>query len=153
MELSVQSLGDSEHWFKNQYFGAEDEDTIFENEKPSQKVSEDPEHGWIDGHQVKIPSAQAIMRLFQRVELRFPEELPEVHAVTSLILRRQVRRRFPSATLQLLLHKLPQLKCIIYEPWRIWRGGEIQRKYDRGTSIIMTKAAYPPTPPVASPSH
>lgn len=124
LELSAQSPGDSEHWFKNYFFGAGDQ---------LQEVASrwhDPKHNWIDGQQVATPDGLALRRLFEIVDLHFPEALPEVRAVTSFVLRRQVRRRFAPTTLQLLLEKLPQLECIIYEPWRECITLK-QERYDR----------------------
>jgi hypothetical protein len=131
LEISAQSPSDSEHWFKNCYFGAddEDEDATFDSGNQLQKTASklhDPKHGWVDGQQVAAPDEGAILRLCQEVELNFKEKLPKVHAVTRFILRRQCRRRFAPRTLGLLLDKLPRLECIVYEPWRVWGRMEQQ---------------------------
>ncbi|KAI1374109.1 hypothetical protein F4677DRAFT_461674 [Hypoxylon crocopeplum] len=146
LELSAHSLSDSEHWFKNYCFGAgtKDEDTAFGtgNQEVIPKWH-DPKHGWIDGEQVVTPDGLAISRLFEMVDLRFPEPLLEFPVVTSFILRRQVRRRLTPSTLRLLFEKLPRLECIIYEPWRIWTT-LIQENYDREYQF-MIQAGLPKT--------
>jgi hypothetical protein len=121
LELSAHSLSDSDHWFKNYYFASDNE-----GNKDATSVLEvgsrwhDPQHGWINGQQVKTPPRSAILRLFPIIDLRFREELPQVNAVTCFIIRRQLRRRLHPITLQLILDKLCRLEHMIYEPWRPW---------------------------------
>ncbi|KAE8325960.1 hypothetical protein BDV39DRAFT_206347 [Aspergillus sergii] len=122
LELSAQSPSDSKHWFKNSYFGVDGDDRndgtgIYG--KKSACTIHDPKHGWVDGRQLAVPDGYAVLRLFEKIDLRFKEELPEVHAVTKLVLRRHCRRRFVPRTLWALLGKLPRLKNIVYEPWRV----------------------------------
>ncbi|OGM47451.1 hypothetical protein ABOM_002608 [Aspergillus bombycis] len=124
LELSAQSPSDSEHWFKTSYFGVDCEDRkgIVGSRAHGQKVTatfHDPKHGWVDGRQLAVPDGHALLRLFEIIDLRFEKDLPEVHAVTKLVLRRQCRRQFVPRTLWLLLDKLPQLKHLVYEPWRV----------------------------------
>ncbi|KAK5997406.1 hypothetical protein PT974_02762 [Cladobotryum mycophilum] len=137
LELSTQSSSDSEHWFKNDHFGVDvkDEDTTIETGNQLQRWH-DPKHGWINGQQVTAPGGLALLRLFESVDLNFPEALPKVHAVTSFILRRQVRRRFTYKTLQHLLDKLPQLERLAYEPWRVW-ATLIRQRCDREYKYLI----------------
>ncbi|KAI3328998.1 hypothetical protein HD806DRAFT_481340 [Xylariaceae sp. AK1471] len=148
LELSVQSPSDSEHWFKNYYFGTsiEDKHTTPETENQLQEVAykwHHPKHNWIDGRQVATPNSQALLRLFGTVHLHFPEALSEVRVVTSFVIRRQVRRRFTATTLRLLFEKLPRLEHIIWEPWREW-STPINKYYDREYRF-MIEACLPKT--------
>lgn len=146
LELSVQSPSDSEHWFKNCYFGADDEDEDVisgsGNQLPDTTAKlHDPRHGWVDGQQVTSLGDFAVLRLCGEVMLSFQEELPEVHAVTRFVLRRQCRRRFAPRTLWLLLDKLPRLEYAIYEPWQAWDRME-QEMHDKGKRSFSSK--HPP---------
>ncbi|GAB1312162.1 F-box domain-containing protein [Madurella fahalii] len=131
LELSAQSPSDTKHWFKNCYFGTDDEDgdVILESENRVQERIHDPRHGWVDGQQVTAPSQSSVQRLYEWVRLSFREELPTLHVVTKLVLCRQCRRRFNYRALTLLLDKLPRLECIVYEPWQAWDRME-QRWHD-----------------------
>lgn len=121
LELNTFSPSDSEHWFKNYCIGL-DAQTDGESEQQQQQQQQeaparwhDPKHGWIDGRQVEIPSAQAMSRLFAPICLSLPESIPEVHAVTRLVIRRECRRQIIPAVLRLLLQKLPRLQNMVYE--------------------------------------
>ncbi|CAH0037895.1 unnamed protein product [Clonostachys solani] len=50
--------------------------------------------------------------------------LPTVPVVTSVLLRQQTRRRWPSKKLSELFSRLPRIQEIHYEPWRAWWEGE-----------------------------
>ncbi|UPL01585.1 hypothetical protein LCI18_012519 [Fusarium solani-melongenae] len=60
-------------------------------------------------------------RLFAPICLSLPESIPEVHAVTRLVIRRECRRQIIPPVLRLLLQKLPRLQTMVYEPWRACR--------------------------------
>jgi hypothetical protein len=131
LEISVQSPSDSEHWFKNCYFGAddEDEDAIFGEGNQLQKIISklhDPEHGWVDGQQVATPAVGAILRLYKEVRLNFKEELPKVNAVTHFVPAPTMPSSVCYQNSGLLLDKLPRLECLVYEPWQEW--GRIEQK-------------------------
>ncbi|KAI1492990.1 hypothetical protein F5X96DRAFT_623834 [Biscogniauxia mediterranea] len=118
LELNAYSPSDSEHWFKNYYFNLEhghDGDLV----QGATTQWHDPAHGWVDGQQVEAPGAPAILRLFSLLCISLPKSLPEVHAVTGLVIRRQLRRQICPAALRLLWERLPRLESIVYEPWRI----------------------------------
>ncbi|KAK4150191.1 hypothetical protein C8A00DRAFT_46347 [Chaetomidium leptoderma] len=124
LELHAHSPSDSDHWFKNHYFasddeGNEDETSIHETDRNWH----DPRHGWIHGQQVTAPPPSAILALFESIDLRFQEELPQVDRVTCLIIRRQLRRWIDPNSLLLILDKLSCLEQLTYEPWRQWRSG------------------------------
>lgn len=136
LELSAQSPSDAEHWFKNCYFGTESET------QPQERIH-DPTHGWVDGQQVASPSRSAVQRLYEWIRLSFREELPVLHAVTKLVLRRQFRRRIAYGGLRLLLDKLPRLECMVYEPWQVWARLE-QQLYDEGKQSHEYRVTIPP---------
>lgn len=118
LELNAYCPSDSEHWFKNSYFGAPGEDK-FECQPHSPDPIHDPEHGWSRGRVTKAPPDDALRRPFGQVsELKFRQSLPSVHAVTKFVVRRQCRQQFNPETLQYLWSKLPNLKEISYEPWQ-----------------------------------
>ncbi|KAI8402815.1 hypothetical protein FOFC_16242 [Fusarium oxysporum] len=118
LELNAYCPSDSEHWFKNSYFGAPGEDK-FECQPHSADPIHDPEHGWSRGRVTKAPPDDALRRPFGQVsELKFRQSLPSVHAVTKFVVRRQCRQQFNPETLQYLWSKLPNLKEISYEPWQ-----------------------------------
>ncbi|KAL1882517.1 hypothetical protein Plec18167_002933 [Paecilomyces lecythidis] len=127
LELSMQSPSDSEHWFKNCYFGAHGEDENVSSRPKDHRAAtirlHDPKHGWVNGRQVKAPNRRAIHRLHEPVGLKgdLYAFIPRVSVVTGFVVRRQCRRRlFSNGTIDHLLHKLPQLKHIVFEPWRTW---------------------------------
>ncbi|KAM0426055.1 hypothetical protein ACHAPT_008686 [Fusarium lateritium] len=62
LELNAHSPSDSEHWFKNCHVAPYDEDAA-----PVQDIDcswHDPQHGWINGQQVKGPPQNAILRFY-----------------------------------------------------------------------------------------
>ncbi|KAF5008200.1 hypothetical protein FDECE_5533 [Fusarium decemcellulare] len=126
LELNAYSPSDSEHWFKNCYFGAPDEDELELLEPESQPqcgttatAIHDPSHGWWHGRMIEAPGDDALRRPFELATLNFQQELPSVPAVTKFLLRRQCRRQLDPSSLSYLWSKLPQLVEIIYEPWQL----------------------------------
>lgn len=119
LELNTFSPSDSEHWFK-----ALDAQTNGESEQQQQETParwHDPKHGWIDDRQVESPPAEAMERLFVPICWSLPESIPEVHAVTRLVIRRECRRQIIPSVLGVLLQKLPRLQTMAHEPWRFCR--------------------------------
>lgn len=137
LELNVYSLSDSEHWFKNYHFGLEhgDDGDLVQQQEATTRWH-DPNHGWVNGQQVEAPRALAILRLFSPVfptiRLNLPKNLPQVHAVTGFVIRRQLRRQISSAALRFLWERLPRLESIVYEPWRVCRGRPWKIMCDKG---------------------
>ncbi|KAF4984660.1 hypothetical protein FZEAL_176 [Fusarium zealandicum] len=127
LELSAQSPSDSEHWFKNFYLGVE-EDGV-----PNTARWHDPRHGWINSHQVETPQGLCISRLYECADFRFQkhEVLAEVQAVTTFVLRRQVRRQFTSSTLRGLFEKLPRLDCLRRGMGQIVKDWDYQLLFDK----------------------
>lgn len=69
------------------------------------------------GRQVEQPPYEALMNVFMPMFLEFPAELPRVDAVTSFVVRRQLRHSLPPQALGALLGSLQRLESISYEPW------------------------------------
>ncbi|KAL6707494.1 hypothetical protein ACN47E_004064 [Coniothyrium glycines] len=118
LELSASSPSDSQHWFKNYCFGPGHEDTRDWTQQEKAIRWHDPDHGWVDGQQVKTPDPPAVMRLFSPLCLNVPKNLPVVYAVTSFCIRRQLRHELFPDVLRALWEKLPRLENIAYELWR-----------------------------------
>ncbi|KAF5984243.1 f-box domain-containing protein [Fusarium coicis] len=117
LEFNVYCPSDSQHWFKNSYFGAPGEDK-FECQKPSDNLIHDPGHGWVQGRVTEAPPDDALRRPFGLSELRFRETLPSVNAVSKFVLRRQCRQQLNPDVIQYLCSKLPNLEEIHYELWQ-----------------------------------
>ncbi|KAL3959203.1 hypothetical protein ACCO45_007365 [Purpureocillium lilacinum] len=97
----------------------------------------DEKHGWVDGKQVMAPPRAALRRLFEDIKLSgFTNGLPQVEAVTGLVIRRQLRRRIFPSLISLLMLSLTRLENLVYEPWRLlerdWRV-----VYDRHFQTII----------------
>jgi hypothetical protein len=143
LELNAYSPSDSKHWFKNYHFGLEHEGGgyLVQQQEVTTKCHE-PNHGWVHGQQVEAPRASAILRLFSPLCWSFPRNLPEAHAVTGLVIRRQLRRQIFPAALRLLWDRLPRLESIVYEPWRVWRRS-LKIMYDKGMLLHRTLVELP----------
>ncbi|OJD13110.1 hypothetical protein AJ78_06392 [Emergomyces pasteurianus Ep9510] len=126
LEITACSPSDSQHWFKHYRFGPENDyggDFALSQDATTSRWH-DPKHGWVNGQQVELPCTSAILRVFSPLCVITPKDLPEVHAVTGLMIRRQLRRQIFLPTLQLLCQRLPRLESIVYEPWRVWDSGD-----------------------------
>ncbi|RWA09898.1 hypothetical protein EKO27_g5197 [Xylaria grammica] len=120
LEINVYSCSDCEHFFKNFYLSS-DYVQYAKGTAPDlwgeRIIFHDPPHGWSLGAQVRSPPRLAMLRLFRPIHLRFRQVLPQVGAVTSLIIRRQLRRCIAEYGLGLLLRSLSRLEHLCYEPW------------------------------------
>ncbi|EWZ36589.1 hypothetical protein FOZG_10582 [Fusarium oxysporum Fo47] len=116
LELNAYCPSDSEHWFKNSYFGAPGEDK-FECQPHSPDPIHDPEHGWSRGRVTKAPPDDALRRPFGQVsELKFRQSLPSVHAVTKFVADdHQTNKLFQTAA-QVALN-MPKLQTLT-----MWQG-------------------------------
>lgn len=144
LELNAYSPSDSDHWFKNYHFASDDEGN--EDATSGQEIDykwHDLQHGWINGQQAHTPPESAVLRLFGLIDLRLPEELPKVDAVTCFVIRRQLRRWFFPTTLSLILGKLCRLEHLIYEPWRAWEI-DWRALLDRRTCRYHPVPVFPP---------
>lgn len=138
LELNAYSPSDSEHWFKNCYFGAtgEDEDELellnsgYQPQDGGTAIH-DPSHGWWHGHMIEAPNDDALRRPFEPALLSFSEELPAVPVATKFLLRRQCRRQIVPTTLSHIWSKLPRLQEIRYEPWQL-QEKDTQEAFDIG---------------------
>lgn len=70
-------------------------------------------------------------------EVEWWDRLPEVSAVTGLLLRQQTRRRWISSTFEEMLDHFPRLQEVFYEPWRLPDRGS-QLKADNGKLALVT---------------
>lgn len=67
--------------------------------------------------------------VFER-EFEWWDRLPQVPAVTGVLLRQQTRRRWISTTLEEMFYHFPRLQEVSYEPWRL---------PDRGSQVDVDK--------------
>ncbi|RYP56020.1 hypothetical protein DL769_009992 [Monosporascus sp. CRB-8-3] len=133
LDISIHSPSDSQHWFKYLTFGP---DTL-----PHSQVTfsqrDDPEHGWNAGKPSSAPTDLALGNVFAEIlgesagvffnkeqERKWWQTLPEVPAITGMLLRLQNRRRWRPSTLTHMLSRLPRLEEFHYEPWRAWSKGD-----------------------------
>lgn len=123
LELKAHSPSDSEHWFKNHDFASNDDGTgaaSSTKDGDSGEISSkwhDPKHGWVNGQRVKTPPWLTLLRLFQPRPV-FQITLPEVNAVTCLIIPRQFRCWLHPLDVWLISRSLCRLERLVYEPLR-----------------------------------
>lgn len=124
IEFSASSPSDSHHCFKNYCFGSDNENKfgIIPGDLGDQgqviNMCHDPKHRWFEGHRRHSPPKEAVLRLFGNIT-GLSDQLPQVRAVTTLMIRRQFRRRFSAPGLRLLVNSFPCLDQMIYEPWAL----------------------------------
>lgn len=147
LELCASSPSDSQHWFKNYCFGPGHEDTREWTQEEKAIRWHAPEHGWVDGQQINIPDAPAIMRLFSPLCVHVPRNIPVVHAVTSFCIRRQFRHQLFPEVLKALWEKLPRLESIVYELWRVRRNYQVACPYGNFNPMSYRFVGENPTPP------
>lgn len=80
------------------------------------------------------PSADALEREFE-----WWGHLPQVPAITSLLLRQQTRRRWLLSTLEEMLSHFPRLQEVVYEPWKLPDHGS---QVDADLGKILLPAIY-----------
>lgn len=119
LELSASSPSDSQHYFKDYFFGPGHEDTRDWTQEEKAIRWHDPKHGWFNGQQIGTPRVRALVRLFTALCYDVPKCLPAVHAVTHFCIRRQLRHELNHEVLEQLWEKLPRLESISYELWRV----------------------------------
>ncbi|KAH8676032.1 hypothetical protein BX600DRAFT_432565 [Xylariales sp. PMI_506] len=133
LDLSTHSLSDSHHWFKYLTFGP---DTLPQSQTIISQQG-DPEHGWRSGNLPSAPSSSALNKVFTEVlnehegvflneveERKWWKSLPQVPAITGILLRLQNRRRWRPSSLIHMFSRLPNLQEIHYEPWRAWSNND-----------------------------
>lgn len=122
LELSVQSLRDDKHWFRNLSFGDSDEG-VFESEHTNRLgaapfVLHDPLHGWNNNKQTKPPSHRAFENLFTWTHANIrPQRSLKAPVITKFVMRRHSRRLMSMFDLEELLHSLPRAKSLVHESW------------------------------------
>ena len=137
LEININSQSDCEYWFTNIDMSSDDvEDDGCATSDATRSLYHDPQHGWMHGQQVEAPPITAVERLFSIICLHFRDSLPPIKAVTSLIIRRQLRRCVSPDTLSLLLTTLVRLKNLVYEPWMPCHQVERRRRND-GRSLVL----------------
>ena len=146
LELNVFCPSDWEHWFKHFHFD-DDGDEEYPGPEPGRLTPtwHDPDHGWDHGQLVQEPSAYAIQRIFSAINPYFPrfkETLPQVHAVTKLVLRRQMHRKLDGYSIEALLGALSCLEHLILEPWRPWK---MNKRFSFDSGMLLLK----PIPPLS----
>ncbi|KAI0011037.1 hypothetical protein F4779DRAFT_637795 [Xylariaceae sp. FL0662B] len=149
LDISIHSPSDSQHWFKYLTFGPD----ALPHSRVTLGQRDDPEHAWIAGKPFSAPPEAALCNVFEEVlgkpyglffnkeeESKWWQTLPEVPAITSVLLRLQNRRRWRPFTLTQMLSRLPGLKEFHYEPWRAWSTGD-QRAIDQAYCSLFDSIA------------
>lgn len=117
LELNVYSLSDAEHWFKSIYLWSDHVDGTTTADPISDLIKyHDVQHGWEEGQQVQMAPHGSADQLFQPIILN-NNHRPQVCAVDSFIMRRQLRRCFSPEGAMSLFRSLDGLETIWYEPW------------------------------------
>lgn len=126
LDISIHSPNDSQHWFKYLSF---EPDVLGQGQTTFSQL-EDPDHGWNAGQPPSPPTGAALRHVFgellrgvflnEEEESKWWQTLPEVPAITSMLLRQQNRRRLGPSTLAYMLSRFPRLEELHYEPWRAW---------------------------------
>lgn len=135
LDISVYSPSDSEHWFK---YVTILPDTPYGNTRHQgtglrirDEAADDVHRGWIQGTRDSARVDRAITKVFFEImsdgpfdteeeELKWWDQLPEVSAVTCVLLRQQTYRRWKPISLAHMLARLPELQELHNEPWREW---------------------------------
>ncbi|CAG9989608.1 unnamed protein product [Clonostachys byssicola] len=148
LDISVYSASDRDHWFKYLTFepdappkaGRHDQELDPETVLARQY---DHRHQWeesdLDRHPQQwqrlplVPLQSAIEKVFVQImgigdnynaqDKDWCRQLPQVPAVTRILLRQQTRRRWNYADLAEIFAHLPRLRELWYEPWREWDNG------------------------------
>jgi len=148
IELNAFCPSDWEHWFKDSFFTSR-HDAHPGALDPGRAPPDwhDEKHGWVDGKQVMAPPRAALRRLFEDIKLSgFTNGLPQVEAVTGLVIRRQLRRRIFPSLISLLMLSLTRLENLVYEPWRLlerdWRVVYDRRKSNPGITRAHSCARF-----------
>ncbi|KAL6890465.1 hypothetical protein GGI43DRAFT_415957 [Trichoderma evansii] len=143
LDISIYSHSDAKHWFKYLTFLPDiPSDVRLDHgteQMISNKVYNDPQHGWIDVLPYSAPHSRAILKVFwaimdegpfesEELERQWWDQLPSVPAVTGLLLRQQNCRRWKPDSLGHMFARFPRLQEIRYEPWREWDS--IKRETD-----------------------
>ena len=138
LELSTHSPSDSEHYFRDYrldrdiYPRPHDENCTYEEYDAhmaciwQQHQFCDDLHGWADGARVFNPRVTAKLRVFGRalnldfstLGVKKTAELPSVHVVKGLLVRRQHFRGFRPSALYEILRSLAGFESVTLEPWR-----------------------------------
>ncbi|OPB41505.1 hypothetical protein A0O28_0082250 [Trichoderma guizhouense] len=132
LELNVNSLSNSEHWFKPLYFSND------RTEGDDGRKVNDRNHGWVNGQQTRPAPEEAVRRMFRPIKLdkSFEREpLPKVICATKFVIRRQLRRCLSPAGISAMLEALPLLEHMSYEPWALHETASQDRRRDHVAAL------------------
>lgn len=154
LDISVYSDSDTEHWFKYLTFlpdtaepglvGSEQEAAILDRHHA------DTLHKWTSDDSSAASFKRGLFHNFHSlmdgvpfyrgiIEAQWWNKLPNLPAVTHLLLRQQTRRRWKPITVGHMMNRLPNLREFWYEPWREW--GHMQSETDRGEYQQLSRGA------------
>jgi hypothetical protein len=129
LELSVSSPSGSQNWFKDCRFGSCDEGDMELIHTPNASATP-KRNGLKCDRKVRKPflcqEPSDILGLKPPIDFVFPFTVPQVPAVTALVIRRQLRQQFLPGALGKLLDCLPRLNSIVYERWRDYTPDKIR---------------------------
>lgn len=138
LELNAYCASDSLHWFRGFYFNNDEQEDDNDVASPA-APRHDERHGWLFGRRFKRPPKGSILRLFEHIMPYITQnELPQVPAVTRLVVRRQMRRRLDPCWLGQVLDKLPSLQDFVFEPWRGWERSMSQVGDDSTYALLWS---------------
>ncbi|KAF5709684.1 PRANC domain-containing protein, partial [Fusarium globosum] len=135
LDISIYSPSDAQHWFPYLTFMPDNpSDRLHGSGLEPATINQgyyDPPHGWVDGFRHSAPPRAAVNKVFYPVmeegpfgseqsEIEWWNQLPPVSAVTSILLRKQNRRRWKPTALAHMFARFPRLQEVYYEPWREW---------------------------------
>lgn len=147
LDISVYSPSDSDHHFKYLTFEPDAPASEWEQVhkrlmKHAVELARAHDHFWDPDCPDSILALSCLDLVFGRImdgsegpfineeqEFKWWMQLPNVPAVTGVLLRQQTRRRWRPAALAVMLCKFTELQEIHYEPWREW-GDDLQEITD-----------------------
>lgn len=150
LDISIHSPSDSDHLLKYLAFGPDIPSNECLGLCDVDHLTDNAGHKWNDwsaaGKADKVirktlssiypddspPGADALER-----EFKWWGRLPQVPAITGLLLRQQTRRRWFLSTLIEMLSHFPRLREVFYEPWRLPDRGS-QADTDLGKQYLIT---------------
>lgn len=140
MELNVYSPSDCLHWFPNIHLSS---DEVEGGGCPTPDMwraahqYHDRRHGWCHGTRLRAAPYYGHERLFRPIPFSYDEPpLPQVEAVTALIIRRQFRRGLDMSKFGKILNKLACLRQVSLEPWGPLRS-VLRDDYNKGAHSCL----------------
>ncbi|KAI5919966.1 hypothetical protein F4810DRAFT_684960 [Camillea tinctor] len=121
LEINAYSPSDSNHYFGEWLYRSGIDDTEEELSRQAQQAHDrmvDSKTHRAANPQTRYLPPASVQRAFRSVSPFFRAKLPQVVAITGVIIRRQFRRFLCTESLQQILKRLPRLEHVTYEPWR-----------------------------------